>query len=106
MYNQVTFINIGLSLYLQIDTKIKNKMEGIFMDRLFSSKKISKPRKDINGYCIACDTTCGTSCRGSCGTCSSNCTDGCNGSCVSILSTWASGGCPGNCASSCVSVSF
>jgi ribosomally synthesized peptide (Cys-rich family) len=53
------------------------------MERLFSNKKIIKPRQDINGYyCGFCDISCGNSCIVYCG---GNCTGTCYGGCTSNL---------------------
>ncbi len=53
------------------------------MDRLFSNKKIGKPRQDISGYafCNVCDGTC-SGCYGGCtGGCYVNCNTGCQTHC-------------------------
>ncbi len=52
------------------------------MERLFSNKKISNPRKDISGYyCYTCDAECLS-------TCSKVCYSGCSGKCTAQCSSF------------------
>ena len=46
------------------------------MERLFSSKKVSKSKKDVRGYCNTCDVACASSCEV---TCFTSCGHGCGG---------------------------